>query len=315
MSKSKVFPEARGSQLARQLELERVLKVKRRSRSRKEKGREMDNVTKLQTKKLSNRCGRAISDSDYETIIDGVERFGRDSLAAILGHFDPTSPKPMGPLYQLLRSPKHRFWSRNRIALTSLACHLREKCQDEFRMPGKAVNPEPAPVLTKSEESKSDIQMFMQQQLEQSRLLVGAVQAMSAAVASLQRPQAKSAPQLPAWGSEDDDAEMGDQEDHSPKSFDEQPTWFKRKVLRDIHSRVGERIKGESGGKALRPHAEAWNRSYEAFHKATGIDVKGRASRLSDKSGHQVRPVEIIDQLNELDRFYGVVKSLWDGWF
>lgn len=312
MSRARVYPEVRGARLASQLEREKALKVMKRKRRRKAK-KEMSNVTKLQPKNKKKR-GNEIAPRDRDSIVGAISRYGREKIGALLVSVDPNNPSPYSTIADLLKDPGHTWLSRNHKALTGLAQFIRVNCQESLKFPERSMVPlarEETALAPVSGAISPELKMFMEQQNLLMTSLLQVVKPLAAMHQTQSTPR-----QLPSWNEgAEDDADLGNADASPPREFKDHPTWLKRKILHDIHTRIGERIKQESGGSALRPHAEAWNRSYDAFHKETRIDIKARASKQSDRNGQQVRPIDLIEQMNELDRFYEIVKTLWAGWF
>lgn len=317
MSRSRVYPETRGSRLAGQLEKKRALRIMNRAKKKETEG-PMNNVTKLQATNggsgsgdggsgaVRKRRGQELAPRDRDDIVAAIGRYGIEKVRGLLSSVDPNNPSPMSTLRDLITDSRHTFLSRNYVALTGLAQFVRTHCQEQFRFPERSIVPRPVTkdIVSSGESEASELRLLVTQTM-------GAMQALTASMASLLSTK-NAIPALPPREPEDD--EMGDPPSKPPKEFKDQPVWMKRKILNDMHSRFGKRIDHESGGLASRAYATAWNRSYEFFHDETGVDIKGRASRMSDKTGRQVHPIDMIEQIGELDRFYDCVLRLWSEW-
>lgn len=323
MSRPKIYPEARGSALAGKLERKRAMKALAKISKKKGKmanGTDKNNVTPIDRKRQGapmKRRGVPIPARDRDVIMRAIGKYSRDRVAELLLSIDPRNQNPGATLYSLMRDPQHRYVKRNRQALADLAEYLESNCQEQIRFPRHAI---PGSHLVKAQHGQvatpSDAPPWLGAILDQHRAMLDA---MLQVVVAMKTPQTGPAPARLKPRPEsarveiETDPELGIP-DSAAVEFKDRPNWIKRKIIHDIHSRVGSRIK-ELGHEILRPHAEAWNRSYDAFHEATGLDVKTESSERSDRSGSTVRPIEIIEELGELDRFYEIICELWEGWF
>lgn len=333
MSRPKVFPEVRGSHLAGKLERKRALKALAKSKSKKG---EMANskVTPINSRKQveqddkpKRRRGRPLPTVDRDVIVGAIGRYGKEHVVDLLQTIDTKNPSPFSTIADLQSDPEHRWLRRNYQALTDLSEYIQNNCQEQLRFPKQVIPSGPlahAPTVPEralAERPTSDHAFITK--LVADVVTQSVTQAMAAAFSVLQT-SAPAHPTLPprsepfrALRSESeaapDSAEQGPPVSE-PVPFKDRPDWIKRKCLHDIHTRIAARIR-EQGFEISRPHAEAWTRSYVEFAKETGVNVRAMASERSDRSGVVVHPVEIIEELGELDRFYATVQRVWEGWF
>ncbi len=79
-------------------------------------------------------------------------------------------------------------------------------------------------------------------------------------------------------------------------------------VLASMHQDFGDQLRRQGVQRAL---SAAWQMSYQAFRKKTGLDIQHVAYKESDSSGVKVTPVDIILRMGMLEGFWLTVCEFW----
>jgi hypothetical protein len=236
-------------------------------------------------------------------ILSEIADRGRETVSTMILEIDPSRNhnSRASMLRNIERNKGYSFNTTSYALLTRLAGLIRDRRSGKPEAAAAAslqqvglpiVQRQPATTLFSSPEF---IHTLVQQM---SAAMVGAMAPLFQQVAAHQ-----SAPALPETST------IGPDGEPPTKDFPDLPSAMQRAVLNSMHGRYADLLKRQ--GLTDRPFAEAWKQSYAAFYRETGINIDKMASEESDRSGHHVRPLEIIQRSGWLVRFWGICRKAW----
>jgi hypothetical protein len=315
------FPEMRGSHLAGELERKRAarrlkrIENKRRKRERKAMANTGSQsatapVIQIQPARKTN-CGFKLDPAVRDTLLKEIGGRGRERVLTDLAFIrkDGTRQANASVIRKLLRSPTASFSSTICNLLKRLALHYRGEQQS---LPLPKVTPPPLPAVLRSAPPTPPAVVQPAQQT-QAHDVAFITQVVTAVIGALGPARAAPAvPQLPPIEVGAESEAHGD-EYQAPtiKQFPDLSQQEQAGILNRMHTGYGqqvERLYGITSGH----FAYAWNISYDAYHRETGIDIKARSSAESDRTGRRVTPLSLIQQDGDLVRFWQIVRKTWE---
>jgi hypothetical protein len=317
------YPEQRGSRLAAQKERKRAeRRLRKLDRKKREKEQAMQQNGQHHAngqvngsaakepgppppptqKRRKPPLGAPLASEFRDAIIRAIERWGLERVIVDLSAFakDRTRSANQTIMRKVLNDPAWRFNSTTNNLLRRLALHY---CGDQQALPL------PGPARTEA--------FIVRATSASGPLTLSDVKeaAEAAANAALERVLAKFQPQAAASEFRQSPAPLlGEYEGAAfpaLDAFEDRTSREQAEILRAMHHGYAHQVRdryGIIGGE----HAYAWNISYEAYRKETGLDVKARATAESRRTGESVTPLSLILKDGDVVRFWQIVRKTWE---
>lgn len=244
--------------------------------------------------------GKPLSQGDRDTIVGTIGRLTRERVIADLKKLDPNrnNDSAAAIVREVRSDAAHRFSSTTLTLLTRLARQYRGGDQATLPLaPATPARQAAVPNAAALAVVQQPLDVMNAQTI--STIVISVLQALGHGVTQ------PTAPRLAAPAP--DDAANGEP---GIKNFDQMPESMQRGILNSMHNRFGDSL--SKNGLIGSQHATAWNISYDAYEKATGSNIKARATVRSDSTGQRVRPIDIVQEDGALVEFWQVCRKTWE---